>query len=333
MEGRVGKKISDSAIGKLKQENEKLKRMVEIDWLTETLNRGAMECKVNEYLKLRNPGTILVMDLDYFKLVNDQYGHITGDQLLRQIGSILKKMNRENSLVGRVGGDEFAVFYPQEMDMSMISMRCEQIQKRMMDISLPNGKKIPLTVTMGWADSAGCRFYQELFDRADQLMMNKKRRRTGESWQPGVSGDAVVKGISQDLKLIMKELKEEPGIHGAYCQDYDTFKQLCRLELRRMMRKKADIYLILFTLTDRENHFLPPEKREKEMDILGEVICNCLRQGDVYTRYSSNQFLVLVNDVSEETEHMIAERIQKAYYIEHGREKEHVMLHQSYPLK
>lgn len=325
--------MSGSTIGKLRQENEKLKQLAETDWLTETLNRGTMECRINEYLKLRQPGTIIVMDLDYFKMVNDQYGHITGDQLLRQIGSILRKMNRENSLVGRVGGDEFAVFYPQQMDESVIRLRCEQIQKRMQDIILSNGKRVPIHATMGWADSTGCRFYQDLFDRADQMMMDKKRKRADWSRDEEASGHAVVKGITRDLKLIMKELKEEPGVQGAYCQDYNTFKQLCRLELRRMMRKKADIYLILFTLTDRENHFLPPERRECEMEVLGDVICGCLRQGDVYTKYSSNQFLVLVNDVSEENEHMIAERIQKAYYIERGREKEHVMLHQSYPLK
>lgn len=99
------------------------------------------------------------------------------------------------------------------------------------------------------------------------------------------------------MSLIAREMEEKETQPGAYCQDYDTFKQIFRLEERRLRRDKKRAFIILFTLTDRNNGFLPLDKRDTEMDILGEKIKQSLRMGDVYTRYSSCQYLVMVLDV------------------------------------
>ena len=89
----------------------------------------------------------------------------------------------------------------------------------------------------------------------------------------------------------------------------------------------------MFTLTDRNNGFLPLDKRDAEMDILGEKIKQSLRMGDVYTRYSSFQYLVMVLDVSIENVGVIADRICSAYYQMHQETADNLILHHSYPLK
>ena len=96
----------------LEQENCALQTLAELDGLTGLYNRITMERRVDDHLRSKQPGTMIVLDLDHFKQVNDRYGHIAGDMLLCTIANVLKKMFSGRNLVGRVGGDEFVIFIP-----------------------------------------------------------------------------------------------------------------------------------------------------------------------------------------------------------------------------
>jgi len=61
-------------------------------------------------LATRGEGALMIIDVDYFKAVNDRYGHMSGDEALRMISGEIKGCMRENDLVGRIGGEEFDVF-------------------------------------------------------------------------------------------------------------------------------------------------------------------------------------------------------------------------------
>lgn len=93
-----------------------LEILSEIDDLTGVYNRRTLEKKVLEHLAEKNKNryyAILVIDVDHFKFVNDSEGHLLGDKLLRKMGALLKDTFRENSTIGRIGGDEFVVFIDQ----------------------------------------------------------------------------------------------------------------------------------------------------------------------------------------------------------------------------
>ncbi len=87
-----------------------------IDTLTGCLNHGAfyerLEIEINRALRQREPLSLLMIDLDYFKAFNDTYGHLAGDDALRNVGQVLMTQSRGFDAVGRVGGDEFAVILP-----------------------------------------------------------------------------------------------------------------------------------------------------------------------------------------------------------------------------
>lgn len=121
-------------------------------------------------------------------------------------------------------------------------------------------------------------------------------------------------------------------IPGAYCQDYETFKNIYRFVERRLRRAKISSYILLLTLTDGNGDFPPLEKRERQMAALRELIQNSLRSGDVFTQYSSCQYLVMVADASAENVEMIAARIREAFYriIDNGSGQ--VLLHHCYPM-
>lgn len=91
-----------------------LRRKAERDPLTDLYNKGAAEAKIREKLKMADwlrTGAFLMMDLDYFKNVNDTYGHPFGDKVLVGAASILMNQFRADDIVARIGGDEFCVFF------------------------------------------------------------------------------------------------------------------------------------------------------------------------------------------------------------------------------
>lgn len=97
--------------------NRELKHLAAVDSLTTLLNRGAFSDRVESRLSdMRQNGTsfgaLLLIDADFFKEVNDRWGHAVGDEVLREIALRLQETLGEDDLVGRLGGEEFAVFLP-----------------------------------------------------------------------------------------------------------------------------------------------------------------------------------------------------------------------------
>lgn len=319
-------------IRQLEEENSRLQYLAEIDWLTEIYNRGAVECRVDASLKNGGYGFMILFDLDYFKQVNDRHGHIIGDKLLQHIGQVLSKMYPKNSFVGRVGGDEFVIFLSSSYSEKEMDEKCIRIKERFREVRIQNKIIVKLSMSVAWARSQNGDTYRSLFDRVDQKIVAQKNSRNMRNARVYEGGNMELEGIGQDIYLIAGEMEEEDIISGACCQDYETFKLLYQLELRRMKRQKKAIYLILFTLLDRNNDLLSLEQRDLEMGILGREIQENLRQGDVFTQYSSSQYLILVSEVDGGGAEIIAQRIRKAYYRCHAGDTDNLILHRSYPI-
>ena len=125
------------------------------------------------------------------------------------------------------------------------------------------------------------------------------------------SGNA--KGIHIDMKRIRQDLTEEYRTPGAYCQDYESFRRIFRFVERGLRRSGSSAYIILLTLTDKKGDFIALEDRERYMAILRQVIQHSVRTGDVFTQYSSCQFLLMVLGASRENALQIGHRIQNEF--------------------
>lgn len=160
----------------LKLANAKLDVLASVDWLTETLNRRAFTANASALLQAGadHLGTLLVVDADRFKTINDQYGHEAGDEALQLLAKAIQAAVRSHDLVGRLGGEEFGVFL-RDADYETALAAAERIRDAVTRIEFcPAGQAHPLSVSIGGATALDRSRFGELFRTADQQLYGAK---------------------------------------------------------------------------------------------------------------------------------------------------------------
>lgn len=116
-----------------KKQERHLKRLAHVDGLTKLLNQQSINARLeHEFLRAKRYGadlSCLMIDLDFFKRVNDEYGHQKGNQVLRRVAMLLKQNLRVVDIAGRYGGDEFLILLPEtSADMArLVAMRLHEL--------------------------------------------------------------------------------------------------------------------------------------------------------------------------------------------------------------
>jgi two-component system cell cycle response regulator len=152
------------------------------DSLTGLHNRRYMESHlgtlVDEAAARGKPLSLLIMDIDYFKSINDSFGHDAGDDVLREFATRVRKSIRGIDLACRYGGEEFVVVMP-ETDMAVAAVVAERIRRRIACESFPIQKgsgAIDVTISIGIAGLAAAADSAEtILKRADQALYRAKR--------------------------------------------------------------------------------------------------------------------------------------------------------------
>jgi diguanylate cyclase (GGDEF)-like protein len=184
-----------------------------IDSKTGLLNAGTWEreaaVEVARAVRTRTPLALALVDIDHFKGVNDTFGHLAGDRALRAIARTFKLFLREYDLIGRFGGEEFALLLPhtKALDAYGIAERIrEHIAAMSTDVGdLPDGRHVRVTVSIGvaalgehWDTSTGSQI-TDLLAAADRALYQAKR--TGRDQVCVVTDHAVVSAPTQAAKL------------------------------------------------------------------------------------------------------------------------------------
>ena len=136
-----------------------LNRQSMIDPLTELLNRrglhAAAEVELARYERSGHDLAVVILDLDFFKLLNDRYGHTGGDAILCEFSVFLRSMVRETDVAGRFGGEEFVLVLP-GMDADRALAMIERLRLTIADHAFPLGARlIRITASFGITVSAG----------------------------------------------------------------------------------------------------------------------------------------------------------------------------------
>ncbi len=151
---------------------------VRTDTLTGLYNRRCLDEQSGPMMvrAARNatPLALMVVDIDRFKAVNDQYGHLVGDTLLRQFANLLQAAVRQTDLPCRIGGDEFAILAP-DLDGIQARAMAGRLLKAVRGLRLPvPSQALQITCSVGGAMLRGDDDWQQLFERADAYLYRAK---------------------------------------------------------------------------------------------------------------------------------------------------------------
>jgi diguanylate cyclase (GGDEF)-like protein len=150
------------------------KNTMDLDRLTGLFNQAALTRRVEATDPFE--GVVVVCDMDNFKDVNDRYGHLIGDEILRNIGNLLQSSIRHEDMAFRWGGDEFVILFRNQKP-DVAARRMAGIESRLREFRVRGIGLLPITFSWGTADTKD-RALREALDEADRNMYTLKRSRS-----------------------------------------------------------------------------------------------------------------------------------------------------------
>jgi len=159
----------------LQTEKDKYQKLSTIDGLTKVLNRHGIEQFIASKIDANLPTSVIVIDLDHFKKINDHRGHYAGDRVLVNVGEILRSQTRNTDGLGRWGGEEFILVCP-GATLSKASDLAEKLRQRIMKTNFLPEDPLCVTASFGVATCPAGSSFEEAFQQADQALYLAKSR-------------------------------------------------------------------------------------------------------------------------------------------------------------
>ena len=170
---------SKRTISKLTQLLEQVESKAMIDPLTQVFNRGTYNMEIvqmiKEFKRYKNPAALIIIDIDHFKMFNDDYGHKVGDAVLVLVASVIKGAVRDTDMVFRYGGEEFVVLL-NKLDFKNALTVAEKVRSQIESHPLTNKSTVlNITVSIGLSCFKEGDMEASVFERADKALYQGKQ--------------------------------------------------------------------------------------------------------------------------------------------------------------
>ena len=290
------------------------------DSLTGLYAKNYAEAQIGKLIGKAHPGAFMIMDIDNFKHINDTYGHIVGDNILKMFADLLKANTRADDVVCRMGGDDFSVFLTDMTDRQDVAGKAQDI----LDMFSENLKKMDMematSVSIGIAvfPNDG-KSFDVLFNNADKsLYYVKKNGKNAYAFYSDEDNQNKIHDTGTDLDHIraMLEGDMENG-RGVYKVEYQDFQRIYTYISRGVKRNHQQVQTLLFTLS-RDETENPGLDSQEPMQALELAIASSVRMVDIGTRYSNIQYIVILLDTDIENGRKVADRVVKKFYQMYG---------------
>jgi diguanylate cyclase (GGDEF)-like protein len=165
-------------VKKLEKALQIAKKEIKIDFLTSALSKRGFEEELKRaeesFKRYGTNYSICFFDIDYFKIINDTYGHDAGDVILKSVGELFKRYTREVDIVGRYGGEEFIVVLP-NIDLTGAIKFANKIRKIIKSNRfIYKGERIDVSISGGVSERKDYRNLEEAINAADEMLYKAK---------------------------------------------------------------------------------------------------------------------------------------------------------------
>ena len=258
----------------LEKQNKELNRLSMTDPLTGLLNRRAMVEHISQEMgqskRNRSPLSMLILDLDQFKAINDEHGHAVGDAVLENVGNLLKKTVRQGDSIARWGGEEFLVLTPNTKARNALAL-AEKLRRLVRN--LKHGELSGISTSIGLAQLHPMESFDSWYERADEALYQAKAQGRDKSicnWSRKSSKSSTTE--SEQKKNILRLAWNDDFSSGHHEIDsqhvalFDLGNQLVTAVLRERNRDQINTLLDTFSRMSRE-HFAFEE------EVMGQNQC------------------------------------------------------------
>lgn len=208
-----------------------LKLQASRDALTNVANRGELESQLALLMTQfqddpnKSPFSIIFLDIDHFKKINDTHGHGIGDKVLIQVAKLLKDETYSGEIVARYGGEEFVVLCP-ETSTELAEQRAERIRNSLMKLKFDGVPQLKVTSSFGVTSAEPGDSMSSVLRRADKALYQSKD--TGRNKTTSLTNDQLIEFIQQD-KIEKEEIASDPwkfedSFHACVAADMIVFK-------------------------------------------------------------------------------------------------------------
>ncbi len=284
------------------------------DALTGLYNRAYLEKTVSEAIDKGVKGALFMSDMDYFKQINDTFGHIVGDKVLQHFADILRKFSTEKDIVCRLAGDEFVGFYPNLLDKEVAAEKAENVIREFAEKMGDMGLASEASVSIGIIITDGMEGFKELYRKVDKsLYYVKKNGKNAYHFYDESSNKVKAVNTTVDLEYVSRMM--ESGLtekKGPFSLAYTEFKQIYDFVSRYAARKKEAVQIVLFSMKLKDK--FGDLYIEDVMGLFEKSLENVLRSVDAGTKYSSSQYVMIFMGADEENGRMIADRVRENFF-------------------
>lgn len=316
MKSRVARILETQAIRKdLEQELEEKTMKSFTDALTGLGNRDYLEQELEKLLNSGHGGTLFMTDLDNFKSMNDTYGHMVGDEVLKRFAETLKHFSSEKDILCRLGGDEFVAFFTDVTKKEEAAGKAAGIIKLFSDKMGAMGYGGIVSVSIGAKITDGTDSFEKLYEDADETLyfVKENGKNAYHFWTEGEVSALESVDTEAELGDIHRMILDSQGEQiGAFHVEYEEFKIIYDFALRSVNRNHQMVQTILFTLAVNPD-LQSSVNMEQMMEYLKNAVVSSLRSVDTGTKYSNSQYIVLLMDADMENGKNVANRVLEKF--------------------
>lgn len=290
---------------------EEVKKAENQDSLTGLWGRKEGERRIVRSMK-QKPGCLAFVDLDNLKRTNDTMGHLAGDYALKTVGEVLSEYGEE-AIIARLGGDEFLYYMVdvcKEEAEDRIGSIIKSFEKRKENNTFLSVSSLSIGLCMTDTEDD----YSDVVKKADRALYYVKQsgKRGYYLYNNEINGEKSKNSI--DLKKLIANLKEQGAYSGTLSVEYREFAKLYDYVKHLGERYNYDVHLVMITLDYLGKNGMYIDERERVMTCMEKTIQASLRSVDVCTRFSSEQFVVILVNAQNEYTEIITKRIEDNFH-------------------